>query len=116
MFLLRTAFWLSVVVLLLPADKESGEPAPRVTAFEAIVATQAAVADMSQFCTRQPDVCETGGAAFHVFADKVKTGVGMISSYFSEEETSEKPIDVGDPLSPGDTEPAWRKPAGDESV
>lgn len=116
MFLLRTAFWLSVVVMLLPADKESGEQAPRVTAFEAIVAAQAAVGDMSQFCTRQPDVCDTGGAAFHVFADKVKTGVQLVYGYFNEDKASEKPIDAGDTLAPGDAAPAWRDPADEPSV
>ena len=29
MFLLRTAFWLSVVVMLLPADAATGDKAPR---------------------------------------------------------------------------------------
>jgi hypothetical protein len=82
MFLLRTAFWLSVVVLLLPADTGTGDKAPRVTAFEAMVAARAAVSDLSQFCVRNPDVCETGGTAFHVFADKVRYGAKMITGYF----------------------------------
>ena len=34
MFILRAAFWLSVVVLLLPGDPNSGTNAPRVSAVD----------------------------------------------------------------------------------
>ena len=40
MFLVRTAFWLSIVVLLIPADAETGEQAPRVSALEALSAAR----------------------------------------------------------------------------
>ena len=38
MFLVRAAFWLAVVVLLLPGDPNSGANAPRVSAIEALMA------------------------------------------------------------------------------
>src|SRR5690606_3506549 len=44
MFLIRAAFWFSVVVLLIPGDPNSGTEAPRVGAIDAIVAAQGAVA------------------------------------------------------------------------
>jgi hypothetical protein len=109
MFLLRTAFWLSVVVMLLPADASTGDKAPRVTAFEALGAARAAVEDISQFCARNPDVCTTGDAAFHVFADKVRYGAKMIRGFVDDGGGNGTTIDRGT-LKPGDTDPAWQDP------
>lgn len=108
MFLVRSAFWLAVVVMLLPADKETGDRAPSVSAFEAIAAAGTTVSDLSQFCTRNPDVCVTGGSAFHVFTDKVRGGAKMISGYFSERRV--EPAESGDTLKPDDIKPAPRAP------
>ena len=116
MFLLRTAFWLSVVVLLLPADTGSGDKAPRVTAFEAMIAARAAVNDLSQFCDRNPDVCETSGTAFHVFADKVRYGAKMIYGYFGNEKAGrEAPAGASSTLKPVDGEPAVRARAASDT-
>lgn len=115
MFLVRSAFWLAVVVMLLPADKETGEQAPRVTAFEAISAAGAAVSDFSQFCNRNPEACATGGSAMHVFADKIRVGAKMLSGAFSDHKTG-VPNDGGT-LKPDDIKPAWHDPKkGDNAV
>jgi hypothetical protein len=114
MFLLRTAFWLAVVVILLPADPETGEEAPRVGAFEALSAAQTAVHDVSQFCVRNPDVCDTGGTAFHVFADKVRYGTRMLYSHFGDEDADEKAIPARETLTPDDVEPGWQAAKSDK--
>ena len=119
MFLLRAAFWLSVVILLLPGDPKTGVDAPRVSAVEALVAARAAIADMSAFCERNPDVCETGSAAFQVFAAKVQYSARTIYEYFNRPET--KSSDTGaderpGTLSPEDRAPEWRAPATDKSA
>lgn len=92
MFLLRSAFWLTIVIMLIPADPQSGE-APRVTLVNALVAAEATVADLSGFCGRNPDVCVTGSAAIDVFAEKAENGVEMIYHYI-------------DGTTPADDEPA----------
>jgi hypothetical protein len=107
-FLLRTAFWLSLVILMLPADGESGEQAPRVTAFQTISAAQAAVSDISQFCQRNPDVCVTGGNAFQVFAEKVRYGAKLLYNTFGDKKTEG---DGASTLNPDDLKPAWHDPA-----
>jgi hypothetical protein len=81
MFLLRSAFWLTIVILLIPADPQSGE-APRVTVVNALMAAQATFADLGGFCGRNPDVCLTGSAAIDVFAEKAANGVEMIYEHF----------------------------------
>ncbi len=103
MFLIRAAFWLSLVVLLLPADPQTGEQAPRVTAIEALVAARAAVLDLSAFCDRNTDVCTTGSNAFQLFTDKVRYGVHFIQDYF------DRPSGDGnsDTLKREDVQPPW---------
>jgi hypothetical protein len=109
MFILRAAFWLSVVVLLLPGDPNSGASAPRVSAFEALIAARGAVADVSSFCERNPDVCATGSTALQVFADKVRYGTHLISDYFDggDEQGADKPA-TRSTLKREDLAPAWR--------
>jgi hypothetical protein len=81
MFLIRAAFWLSLVVFLLPADPQTGDQAPRVTAMEALVAARSTVTDLSGFCHRNADVCTTGSDVFQVFTDKVRYGVHLLKDY-----------------------------------
>jgi hypothetical protein len=111
-FLIRTAFWLSLVIMLLPADGETGDKAPRVTAFETISAAGATVSDLSQFCKRNPDVCVTGGSAFQVFADKVRYGAKLIYGYFGDKKPVAEPAAAAgeSTLSPADLKPAWHDP------
>lgn len=115
-FLLRVAFWLSIVVLLLPADPSTGDKAPRVTAFEALSAAETTVADVSQFCNRNPDVCTTGNAAFHLFGDKVRYGAKLLSSAFGDHAASDTSAagaavePTSGTLTPEDIKPDWHPP------
>ena len=105
MFLIRAAFWLSLVVMLIPADPDSGQEAPRVSAIQAFFAAKATVADMSGFCDRNPDVCTTGGAAFSVFAEKARIGARKLYDYFGD---ARKRDPESDTLRQDDLEPGWR--------
>jgi hypothetical protein len=74
-FLLRMAFWLGLVLVLLPREKtpESGK-LPQIGTSEAVSAATAAVSDMSQFCKRQPSACEVGGQAATVIGQRATDG------------------------------------------
>jgi hypothetical protein len=72
-FLLRMAFWLGLVLVLLPREKTpESEKLPQLGASEAVSAASAAVSDMSQFCKRQPAACEVGGPRklYQIITDK----------------------------------------------
>lgn len=90
MFLLRTIFWLSVVVLLLPADEpnktspEDVAAPPAVSAVEAIEAARYTVHDLTGFCDRNPDVCRTGGKALEQFKEKAKHGARLIYKWAAD--------------------------------
>ncbi|MFD9898083.1 DUF5330 domain-containing protein [Mesorhizobium sp. UC22_110] len=65
-FLLRAAFWFSLVLLALPFGIGSGEQGREsVNPIQALLAARDAVGDIAGMCERKPDVCETGKAAMH---------------------------------------------------
>ncbi len=109
MFLLRSAFWLTVVILLIPADPQSGE-APRITVLNALAAAQATVADLSGFCERNPDVCTKGSAAAELLAEKAGNGVEMVYRYLGGSAPADGEANPGT-LTPEDLAQPW---VGDE--
>ena len=106
MFLLRAAFWLSIVVLFIPGNPATDSPPPRVTMMEYLFAGRAVVADLSNFCERNPDVCVTGGAAWDVFSDKAQNGARLLYRYMSEDNAAP---DQGT-LKGEDLLPDWQTP------
>jgi hypothetical protein len=82
-FLLRVAFWLSIVLVLMP----SGAPqpnAPKIDAGDAVSAAFAAMSDMGGFCDRQPEACEVGGKAAVAFGQRAQAGAKILFEVLSE--------------------------------
>src|SRR3954464_8615742 len=74
-FLLRMAFWLGLVLVLLPRDKTpESDKLPQVGASEAVSAATAAVSVIGKFCKRQPAACEVGGQAATVIDPRAQDG------------------------------------------
>lgn len=99
MFMIRTAFWLSVVVMLLPADNtEKVDPtlgaAKPVSAVKALDAARTTVSDVSGFCDRNRSVCDTGEQAFAVFVHKAKYGAQLIYDWASENGSPTNPAQL----------------------
>ncbi|MDU3041996.1 DUF5330 domain-containing protein [Bradyrhizobium sp.] len=92
-FLLRMAFWLGLVLVLLPREKSpDADKLPQINAHEAVQAATAAVSDMSQFCKRQPQACEVGGQAATVIGHRAQEGARKIYQIITDKpETAEKP-------------------------
>jgi len=109
MFLLRSAFWLAAVVLLLPSDPTTGT-APRVTVFQAIDAGRAVIVDFGQFCERNPEVCVTGSAAFAVLLDKARHGVDMVVGRSGKDGRQADGANSRGTLTEADTTEPWRAP------
>ena len=65
-FLIRAAFWFSLVLLALPFNTATGDAGGQsVGAIQALAAAGEAVSDISGLCQRKPNVCETGMSAMH---------------------------------------------------
>jgi hypothetical protein len=78
-FLLRMAFWLGLVLVLLPREKTpESDNLPQIGASEAVSAATAAVSDMGQFCKRQPAACEVGGQAATALGQRAQDGARKI--------------------------------------
>ncbi|MBN9598466.1 MAG: DUF5330 domain-containing protein [Afipia sp.] len=91
-FLLRMAFWLGLVLVLLPTDKTpDADKQPQVDTVEAVTAASAAVSDMAQFCNRQPAACAVGGQAASVIGARAQAGAKKVYHFFTEKtEQAEK--------------------------
>ncbi len=95
-FLLRMAFWLGLVLVLLPTGKTpDADKASQVDPAQAVTAAGAAVADMAQFCNRQPQACEVGGQAASAVGARMQAGARKAYEFFTDRieksDTPEKP-------------------------
>ena len=81
-FLLRVAFWLTIVLALLPSGTRSTAHGPQVG--EAVSAAGAAVSDVRHFCTRQPEACEVGSQAAVWIGQRAQAGARMLYDLFNE--------------------------------
>ena len=107
-FLLRMAFWLGLVLVLLPRERTpESEKLPQIGASEAVSAATAAVSDMSQFCKRQPAACEVGGQAATVIGQRATDGARKLYKIITDKKASDAEKKAPDHTgSIGDTEDA----------
>jgi hypothetical protein len=103
-FLLRLAFWVGLVLVLLPRDKApDSDKAPQINASEAISAATAAINDMSQFCKRQPQACEVGGQAATVVGQRAQGGAKKLYQIITDKPDKADKTDKADKRAPDHT-------------
>ena len=89
-FLLRMAFWLGLVFVLLPRAKTpESEKLPQIDASQAVHAVSAAVSDMGQFCKRQPQACEVGGQAATVIGVRAQEGARKLYQSITDKKSAD---------------------------
>jgi hypothetical protein len=81
-FLLRMAFWLGVVCVLLPSGGAKS-PDAQIDATQAMTLAGAAVSDARGFCERQPDACKVGGKVAVALGHKAEAGARTIYDFVS---------------------------------
>ena len=95
-FLLRMAFWLGLVLVLLPREKTpEADKLPQIGASEAVSAATAAVSDMGQFCKRQPAACEVGGQAATVIGQRAQDGARKLYQIITDKTEKKAPDHTG---------------------
>jgi hypothetical protein len=124
-FLLRMAFWLGLVLVLLPREKTpDSDKLPQLGASEAVSAATAAVSDMSQFCKRQPAACEVGGQAATAIGHRAQEGARKLYQIITDKRASDHTGSIGavenvtpladlaprDTLAPDDLVAEWQAP------
>ena len=122
-FLLKTAFWLTIVLILLPSGgAKDGQTSSesQINTSEAVSAASAAVSDMRGFCARQPDACTVGSQVAVALGHKAQAGAKMLYEFLSEKMAAREPRSTGTAsgasssqhtLTPADLAPTWRAPA-----
>ncbi len=80
-FLIRTAFWFAVVLMLLPAADPASGPRDGAKAAIDVGATVDAAAsvlgDLTGLCQRRPGVCETGGRTLSALGARARDGARL---------------------------------------
>jgi hypothetical protein len=125
-FLLRMAFWLTVILALLPSGGSQPAPKVNVNAIDAMSAAAATVTDVRSFCERQPDACTVGSHAAVAIGQRAQAGAKMLYEYLNEHFGRDAapaenaatgkavPVPASRPsqhtLSPPDLAPSWRGP------
>ena len=127
-FLLRMAFWLSVVLILLPSGGGNRGPSTdEIGASEAVSAASATVHDLQGFCTREPNACTVGHELATSMGYRAQAGAKMLYDFLTEalanrntgSLASGKTVPRNSPiqqasqntLTPADLAPAWHGPA-----
>jgi hypothetical protein len=123
-FLLRMAFWLSVVCVLLPSGgTKTTSPDAQIDATQAATLAGAAVSDMRGFCGRQPDACVVGGKVAMAIGHKAEAGARTLYEFITAKLNEKSaPADKAaaklvpasatgqGTLTPDDMAPAWHAP------
>ena len=125
-FLLRMAFWLTVVCVLLPGGSNTSADA-QIDATQAASLAAAAVSDARGFCDRQPDACQVGGKVAVAIGHKAEAGARTLYEFISAKmneksapaeksaprfTTVQPPIQgpAAGTLTQSDMSPAWQGP------
>lgn len=126
-FLLKAAFWLTIVILLLPSSKaEKPAPAPKAAAPQVVSPAATAAVDRGDFCTREPAVCAAGAQAAAAISQMAKAAAKVVHGFLRDQldpsATGSVPArGAAQPaaasgkvshgtLTPADLAPAWRRP------
>ncbi|MET0279087.1 MAG: DUF5330 domain-containing protein [Pseudorhodoplanes sp.] len=116
-FLVRVAFWLGIVLVMLPSgDYQAKNAGPSIGAADAIGAATAAVSDMGGFCQRQPEACEVGGQAAAVLGQRAQAGARLLFDVIHEKMAPSQTGSVKtlpgsqDTLTEADRDLQWRAP------
>lgn len=101
-FLLRMAFWLSIVLILLPSGAQRGPSKSEVDAADALSAASATVHDLKGFCAREPNACTVGSELATALGYRAKAGAKMLYDLLTEATAPHESGSLaGDPGKPG---------------
>lgn len=93
-FLIRSAFWLSLVLLVIPIGSNDAEGDSAIGPIEAFFAAQAVVGDVAGLCDRNPQACEVGKSALHTIGVRARESA-RIAYDMLDEEGGAQPVHTG---------------------
>ncbi len=126
-FLLRLAFWLGIVLILLPSGGAHRSPSQSgFGASDAVSAVSATVHDVEGFCGREPKACTVGSELATTMGYRARAGAKMLYDFLTEalasrhvrsgsgsetalSKSAAQPVSQNT-LTGADLAPAWRGP------
>lgn len=95
-FLIRMAFWFSLVLLALPLGVGTDEAGHQsVGPLQALFAAREAVGDIAGICERKPDVCETGKSAMQTITARARETAKIAAAMLDDKQRDYRPTDNG---------------------
>ncbi|MEO1066046.1 MAG: DUF5330 domain-containing protein [Pseudomonadota bacterium] len=100
LFLVRTIFWIMLVVLLIPTDDTRIDPTvtQSISPTALLSVAEETVGDLSGLCDRRPLVCERGGEALTALVLKGQYLLGLLGNALDSKDEAQGLLD-------GDTTP-----------
>jgi hypothetical protein len=77
LFLLRLAFWILLICLLLPGTREDNR--------RLMSSAERTVSDVRGFCQRNPEVCEDARVSLTLMLSRLKNGAELVQTWLAEE-------------------------------
>lgn len=77
-FILKSAFWLGLVAFLLPSHQgDTAAGGTSVSMVGALVGAQQAIADLTGFCDRAPQACDSGKQLATFAGERIGDGIAL---------------------------------------
>ncbi len=81
LFLLRLAFWILLICLLLPGSREDNR--------RLMNSAERTVSDMRGFCQRNPEVCEDARVSLTLMLSRLRSGAEIVQTWLAQNATDE---------------------------
>ncbi|PYE28805.1 hypothetical protein C8J32_101665 [Rhizobium sp. PP-CC-3A-592] len=107
-FLIKAAFWFSLVLVLLPifGTEDAAQPeaaaGARMDIGQTVSAASEAIGYISAICLEKPDVCTKGAETFNALGHRAKDGARIAYQLLETQFGDEKTASAGDAVTPGD--------------
>ncbi len=85
-FLLKTAFWVGLVLLILPIDRQAAGISNGPSTLDTMSAVRTVVSDVRGFCDRNASACATGAATLTVLRQKAVYSAGVVQTWLADGE------------------------------
>ena len=94
MFFVKAAFWIILIILLLPGSGQEK--------FELYVAAERTISDIGAFCQRNPDVCEKTSSMVDGVVQKLRSTTEMIEEALRDTGIGARREQTGERLGSGE--------------
>jgi hypothetical protein len=83
-FILRTTFWMGIVLVLLSNTGSQTTPDSQITASEAFSAAEDAMIDLEHFCERHHEACVVGSRVAVTLGQRAQAGSKILFEFLRE--------------------------------